>query len=229
MPRAARFAPKALWFLAAAAAAVAAAPRDPLKVPKSSILVTTTIEAGGGLSATLTEFFTGEKNEKTAIDLLLGLYRADGTGRTLLVARDYNAEAGGHVSRGSLGVIDLDCDGTNEILVNYHHNERPGATRVDLDVLRVAGGRLLLAWSGPIRVDTTGPGLSLPADERERYTREVGYMKTAAAQGRRIYFQKAVSVAAGVAFDPPRTLEEEFDLGPAAPAPPAVAPPSKAP
>ena len=194
------------------AAALAAGVTDPLKVPRGSVLVTTTIDAGGSLSATLTEYFTGERKEKTAINLLLGLYRVDGQDRILLASRDYNAEAGGEASRGSLEIVDLDRDGTNEILVNYHHQERVGTTRIDLDVLRLRTGRLVLAWSGPLRVDTSNPEAKLPAAERERFTREIGYLRTAAAAGSKIYFKKTVAVAAGVAFDPPRVVDEEFDL-----------------
>lgn len=190
----------------------AAAPRDPLKVPKKAVLVTTTIELGDEHSATITEFFTGDKSEKTGINILVGIHRAEGDGRSLLSARDYNAEAGGYASRGSLEVVDLDRDGVKEILVTYHHHERVGETRIDLDVLRIEDGKLVLAWTGPVRVDTTSSALALPGAERERFVREIGYLRTAADQGRKIHFSKTVSVAAGVALDPPRVLAEEFDL-----------------
>lgn len=191
---------------------LAAPPRDPLEVPKSAVLVTTTMQAGAGLSATLTEFFTGDKSEKTGINLLLGLYRTDGGRKELVAARDYNAQGGGFVSRGSLEVVDLDRDGVNEILVNYHKEEKPGMTRIDLDVLKVAPAGLVLAWSGPVRVDTAGASSPFAAAERERFSREIGYLRTAAAEGRKIYFTKTVSVAAGIVLDPPRVLEEELDL-----------------
>src|SRR5438094_464472 len=70
-------------------ALLAAPARDPLKLPKKSVMVTTTIEAAPGLSATLAEYFTGEKSEKTGIDLLLGLHRLEGEARTLVASRDY--------------------------------------------------------------------------------------------------------------------------------------------
>lgn len=199
------------------------AAQDPLSVPRKKILVTTTISAGADLTATLTEFFTGERNEKTGINILLGLHRGSGKERKLLASRDYNAEAGGFVSRSSLQVIDLDRDGTNEILVDYHHMELPGSTRVDLDVLRIVDDRLVLAWSGPIRVDTSATSLGLPPSEREKYVREIDFSRTNAAGGRRICFQKIVTVAAGAVFDPPRGVPEEIDLSgipaPASPSP----------
>jgi len=193
-------------------ASLAATPRDPLKLPKKSVMVTTTIEAAPGLSATLTEFFTGERNEKTGVDLLLGLHRLDGESRTLVASRDYNVEKGGYVSRGSLELIDLDRDGTKEILVDYHREDKPGQTRIEMEALRIVGEGLVPIWSGPIRVDTTNPTLTMPSSERERYSREIGYTRTTAAGGRKIYFTKTVSVAAGVTFDPPKVVEEEFDL-----------------
>src|SRR5436309_15886435 len=93
--------------LAVPAVLMAGAPQDPLAVPRSKVYVTTTIPAGPALSATLTEFFTGDKNEKTAMNLLLGLHRLENGEKKLLASRDYNAEAGGFVSRGSLEIIDL--------------------------------------------------------------------------------------------------------------------------
>src|SRR6185295_20344828 len=89
----------------------ASAGLDPLKLPRKDILTVTTINAGPGLSATLSEFFTGDKTEKSGVNLLLGLHAVNGDDLKLLTTRDYNAEAGGFVSRGSLQVIDLDHDG----------------------------------------------------------------------------------------------------------------------
>ncbi len=178
------------------------------------------------------EYITGDKSEKTAINLLLGLYRVEGEKRTLLSSRDYNADAGGFVSRGSLQVIDLDRDGVNEILLEYHHNEQPGSTRVDLDIMRVVEGRLVSVWNGPVRVDTTSPSLDLPPSERERFVRELDLGRTAAMQGRKLCFTKTVSVAAGATLDPPRAMPEEVGFAPAprAPAPgpgPGGAPPRR--
>src|SRR5207247_4849186 len=103
-----------------------------------NVYVSTTTPYGPPPSATLTEFFTEDRNERTAMNLLLGLHRLENGEKKLLAARDYNAEAGGFVSRGSLEIIDLDRDGTNEVMVSYHHNEQPGTTRVELDVLRIS-------------------------------------------------------------------------------------------
>lgn len=211
------------FLLAAAAAAppLAASPKDPRKVPSHSILLTTTITAGPDLAATLVEYITGDRSEKTAINLLVGLYRVEGEKRTLLSSRDYNADAGGFVSRGSLQVIDLDRDGVNEILLEYHHAEQPGSTRVDLDIMRVVEGRLVLVWSGPVRVDTTSPSLELPPSERERFVRELDLGRTAAMQGQKLCFTRTVSVAAGATLDPPRVMPEEIGFAsvPRAPAP----------
>lgn len=208
--------------------ALAAAPRDPLKIPSGKVLITTTMTVREGLAATLTEFMTGDKSEKTAINILLGLHRIEGKTLTLATTRDYNAEAGGFVSRSSLLVIDLDRDGDNEILVEYHHNEAVGSTRVDMDIFRVKGEALTLVWSGPVRVDTTNPALGLPPSERERFVREIDYPCTARANGAKLCFTKTASVAAGATLEPPRVVPEEVGFG-APPAPAAPAPDGKAP
>ena len=207
---------QAIGALGGAALLLAAggAPRDPLKVNPKMVLLSTAIDVGQGLSTTLTEFFTGEKSEKSGIDLLLGLYRVAGDQRTLVASRDYNSEAGGFVSRGSLEVIDLDHDGTAEVCVEYHHLEQPHSLRIDLDVFRVWGDRLSLVWSGPIRVDTTDKEHPAGPSDREKYSREIDYIRTAAEGGSKIVFKKTISTAAGVPFDPPRALWETFDLAP---------------
>ena len=111
---------------------------------------------------------------------------------------------------------------TNEVLVEYHHKEAPGSTRVDLDVFRIGSGSLDRVWSGPVRVDTAEPSLGMPPSDREKFVREIEFARTAAAQGRRICFRKTVSVAAGAAFAPPRVLFEDLDMTgqPGAPAGP---------
>src|SRR5262245_37847571 len=113
------------------------------------------MSVGPNLSATLTEYFTGDKNEQTAMNLLLGVHLTEDGKRRLVASRDYNADAGGYVSRASLELIDLDRDGLKELLVTYHHNEKPDTTRVEMDVLRLAGDRLVLLWNGPVRLNTT--------------------------------------------------------------------------
>jgi hypothetical protein len=207
-----RLAVGAILIAAATRSAPAASASDPLKIPRKDILTITTINAGPSLSATLAEFFTGDKSEKSGVDLLLGLHAVSGDERKLLAVRDYNAEVGGYVSRGSLQVIDLDRDGTNEILVEYHHKENPGSIRIDLDVLKVAADRLVLRWSGPIRVDTTSPSLGLSPADREKFVREIDFECTAEAHGDKICFQKTVSVAAGASIVPPRMLPEQIPL-----------------
>jgi len=204
----------------AATGAASAAPKGPLEVPKKKVLVTTTMDAGGGLTSTLTEYFTGDKSEKTGINLLLGIYRVEDDKKTLIATRDYNAQAGGYASRGALQLVDLDRDGTKEILVEYHHNEQPGSMRVELDVMKLSPGGLVLAWTGPVRVDTMAKDLGLQPADREKFTREIGYLRTAVADWKKIYFKKTVFAAAGVTFDPPRIVEDEFDLAapPSAPA-----------
>ena len=208
----------ALALALAPAISAAGAPKDPLNVPSKSVLVTTTINAGPDLSASLTEFFTGEKTEKDAINVLLGIHRIDGEKHRLLASRDYNADAGGFVSRASLQVIDLDRDGTNEILVEYHHKEPPGATRVALDVFRIGTGKLVPVWTGLVRVDTTSPALGLPPSERDKFVREVDYAATAERRGAKLCVRRTALVAAGAVLDPPRVADEEFDF-PKAPAP----------
>ena len=69
-----------------------------------------------------------------------------------------------------------------------------------------------LAWSGPIRVDTTAPSLGLSAEGREKFVRDVDFECTAEARGEKICFNKTVSVAAGASIAPPKTLQEQFAL-----------------
>jgi hypothetical protein len=198
--------------LLAAARPACSATRDPLALSPGKVYVTTSMSVGPNLSATLTEYFTGEKNEKTAMNTLLGIHVTEDGKRRLVASRDYNAEAGGYVSRASLELLDLDRDGLKELLVTYHHNEKPETTRIEMDVLRLAGDKLVLLWNGPVRVNTSGAAAGMAPSDRDQFVREVDYGKTTAARGSKIYFTKTVSMAAGAKLDPPRVLNEEMPL-----------------
>lgn len=203
----------ALIGLLGAATLAWSGPRDPLELPPAKVYVTTSMGVGPNLTATLTEYFTGDKNEKTAMNILLGIHVTTEEGKHRLVAsRDYNAEAGGFVSRGSLELVDLNHDGLKEILVTYHHNEAPATTRIEMDVLRLAADKLVLLWSGPVRVNTAGPDAGMAPSDRDQYVREIDYARTTASAGRKICFTKTVAVAAGAVLDPPRVLNEEIPL-----------------
>jgi hypothetical protein len=204
--------PAGLVLAAALAAHPARAAQDPLKIAHKDLLVTTTINVGTTMTATLTEFFTGDQSEKTGINMVLGLYMGSGDDRKLVATRDYNAATGGFVSRGSLQVIDLDLDGTCELLVEYHHKESPGSVKVDLDILRITPEGLVMAWTGPTRVDTTAPALKLPPAERDKFVREIDFNCTGDEKGAMICFHKTVSVASGAALNPPKVLDEKLPL-----------------
>src|SRR4030095_6720255 len=126
----------ALAVLLGAAPAASAAIQDPLALPPSKVYTTTSMSLGPNLTAIMTEYFTGEKNEKTAMNILLGIHLTEEGKRRLVASRDYNLVAGGYVSRSSLELVDLDHDGIKELLVTHHHNEKPGATRVHMDPSR---------------------------------------------------------------------------------------------
>jgi hypothetical protein len=202
----------ALAALLAACPATLAATQDPLAVAPSKVYATTSMSVGPNLTAVFTEFFTGEKNEKTAMNLLLGVYLTEEGKRRLVASRDYNIAAGGYVSRGSLELVDLDRDGIKEILVTYHHNEKPETIRIEMDVLRLVGDKLVLLWNGPVRLNTSAPSAGVGPSERDQFVREIDYARTTSARGQKIYFNKTVAVAAGAVLDPPRVLNEEIPL-----------------
>src|SRR5262245_51040770 len=195
-----------------ATASVFAAIQDPLALPPSKVYVTTSMSVGPNLTATLTEYFTGEKNEKTAMDILLGVHVTEGGKRRLVASRDYNLAAGGYASRSSLELVDLDHDGIKELLVTYHHNEKPETTRVEMDVLRLATDKLVLLWNGPVRLNTTAPAAGMAPSDRDQYVREVDYARTTATRGTKICFTKTDALAAGAVLDPPRVLNEEIPM-----------------
>ena len=171
----------------AAPRAVLSGPPDPLALNPSKVYTTTSMNVGPNLSATLTEYFTGEKNERTAMNILLGIHVSEEGRRRLVASRDYNAAAGGYVSRGSLELIDL-------------------------DVLRLATDKLVLLWTGPVRVNTAAPSAGVAPSDRDQFVREIDYARTTASGGRKICFAKTVGVAAGAVLDPPRVLNEEIPL-----------------
>ena len=167
----------------------------------------------GKETVVLTEFLTGLKGERDSVNVVLDVYPGGGAKDAAPVAtRDYLKEKGGPVAGGELVLVDLDWDGTNEVLVSFHHSETAGSVSVLMDVLHEAGEGLKTIWSGPVRVDNSTASSTAPASERERFSREIDYKKTGRTRGGMIVFQKKVFVAAGVPLQPPVVVEESFPL-----------------
>lgn len=167
-------------------------------------------DAPGKETVVLTEFLTGKSEEADAIDVILTVYENRQEGAVPTWGRDYLKEWGGPLAGGELSLVDLDGDGRNEIMVSMHHGDDPGRVNVEAEILWAVGGSFVRAWNGPIRVDTSGA--DLPVERRERYTREIDFDRTTRTRGGMIFFNKKISMTAGVQIEPASVIGESFPL-----------------
>ena len=198
------------------APAGAGRPADPLAISPAVVTGKTVLSGNvlGGTereSAALVEYLVPGKKDQGSVGLLLGLYAGEGASRKLLWSRDYAAVSGGGAAGGTLALLDLDGDDRPEIIVTWQRRQNETIEET-AEILRCAGESCEPAWSGPMRLDTSAAS-SVPPEKRERFFREIDLAKTVRTRGGVLYVKKTVAMAAGMAVNPVRTIEETFPLG----------------
>ncbi len=182
------------------------------KVLGQTVLSSDVWSTPGRETVVLTEFMTGKKGPADAVEVALDIRGPGGDQARPVATRSYLALLGGPIGGGEITLVDLDWDGTNEIVVSMHQGETTGITRIVMEILREGPDGLFLCWSGPVRINTAGEPSGTPAGERERWSREIEYSKTGASRGGMVVFKKTVQVAAGVPVQPAAVVEESFPM-----------------
>ncbi len=112
----------------------------------------------------------------------------------------------------SIEFIDLNQDGTSEILVEYSDAPAIQTHGKQLSIFGVKDGELKLLWNGSIFIDTVFSGRVPDQSHWERFERELDLERTVRERGRFLYFTKKVSVEGGKELNPARIIHESIPL-----------------
>jgi hypothetical protein len=184
----------------------------PTEVLSGTVLSARVVPGSAKQVVALTTYFTGKKDEARGVNVRLDVYRRDGEALVSIYARDYGAENGGFVGRGELELVDLDSDGTSEIIVGYDSGkvklvqERRGEVIVrDPSAFRVA-------WAGVMAYDATQAVREVPVERRDRFQRKLDIPKTLKTRGITLFFTKTMIAVAGEKLAEPQVVQETFPL-----------------
>lgn len=155
----------------------------------------------------LVTYLTGRKDEANAVNVRLEVFRRQGDALEQVYSRDYGKENGGYVGRGDIQTVDLDGDGVQEIFVTYDLakdrliQERRGE-------IIVRDGKFSACWADSVQYDATRAARDLPADRRDRFTRELDVAGTIRTKGVSLLFDKKTIAVAGERLAEARVSKE---------------------
>jgi hypothetical protein len=157
-------------------------------------------------------YLTGKRDEAEAVNVRLGVFRDTGEALETVYERDFGAERGGHVGYGDLQLIDLDRDGTSEMIVCYDSFEDPLIEQRMCEVMCRGEANFRTAWRGPVEYDATKAAREIPRERRDRYRREFDWANTLRTKGLTLFVDKQVIAVAGERLDEPKVVQETFPL-----------------
>ena len=159
-------------------------------------------------------FFTGKKDDANAVNVRLEVYRKDGSGLSSVYSRDYGRDNGGFVGRGEIELLDLDGDGSSEIVVSYDQLGNPLVQRRAGEVIVRDSSGFRVAWSGDLEYDATRAARDVPPERRDRFVRTLDPTATIRTKGITLFMTKKVIAVAGERLPEPKTVRETFTLRP---------------
>lgn len=191
---------------------------DPLSVETKWVISRTLLSAdldGDGIQeqVVLVNRLTGKREEATALDVLIGIYRDSGNEAPPLWSRSILRATGGPCHGGEVILVDLEGNGPPELLLSYSVSVDSTRRERHGELFRWEGGTARMVWSGILELDTSRDEGTPPA-ERTRFKRELDLPRTLAARGRTLFLTKQILVAAGVELPSARTIGESAALPP---------------
>jgi hypothetical protein len=161
---------------------------------------------------TVTTYFTGNKNDNDAVNVRLDVFERNGGRLQSVYSRNFGDENGGYVGAGNLQIIDLDLDGVNEIIVSYDNYKDPLIQQTQGEVILWDDGEFTTGWSDLLAYDATRAAREIPVERRDRFVRELDFVKTLRTRGVTLFIRKHVIAVAGERLPKPKTVEETFPL-----------------
>ena len=161
----------------------------------------------------ITTHLATPKDRDGATDVRLDVFRAGPKGLVSLYTRSFGRETKSQAGRGNLQLVDLDGDGRNEIVASWESYADPLVEQEMAEVIvhdRDKGFRT--AWTGPLKYDATKSARGVPAERRDRYSRELDIPATLRTNGDTLFLVKRVVAVAGERLAEPQTVRESFPL-----------------
>ncbi len=211
-----------VWLCLSGAPAFADTPADayramgikPADVITGTVLTSAILPGKDKQVVVLVDYFTGSKEETTATNVRLEVFKRDGERLVSIYSRDFGKENGGYVGRGDVELVDLDGDGANEIVVSYADFKNPVIERRAGEVIVHEPAGFRTAWAGDMDYDATRAARDVPAERRDRFTRKLDVPATLRTHGITLFFKKSVVAIAGERLPEPRQVQETFPLRP---------------
>lgn len=187
----------------------------PQDVLTSTVVRSNVLPGGVKQVVCIATYLTRKKEEAKAVNVRFGVFEIQGSNLVEVYRRDLGEELGGHVANGDLQLLDLDLDGTTEMVLSYELFRDPTVKERQAEIVLHDGKVLATGWTGTIEYDATRAARTVPEERRDRYAREFDWGKTMRTRGTTIFLTKRVFAVAGDTLSTPRTIEEAFPLRPA--------------
>jgi hypothetical protein len=162
--------------------------------------------------ACVVTYFTGKREKSDAVNVRLALFGRSGDSLVPLYSRDLGSEQGGYVANGDLQLLDLDRNGTSEIVVCYDRFKEPLIDQRVCEVIVYEESKFRTAWAGPIEYDATRAARDVPPERRDRFVREFDWPNTLRTKGLTLFMTKKVIAVAGERLPEPKIVDETFPL-----------------
>lgn len=185
---------------------------EPGKVLTGTVLVSRVLPGTEKQVVAVTTYFTGKRDANEAVNVRLDVYRRRGATLVPLFTRDFGTERGGNVAGGDLSIVDLDLDGTNDIVVSYDTHEDPLIDQRLAEVVVHDDSGFRTVWSGVLEYDATRAARKVAPERRDRFVREIDLAATMKTRGDELVVNKRVLAVAGQRLGRPKTVQERFPL-----------------
>jgi len=185
---------------------------DPGDVLTGTVLVSRVMPGDDKQIVAVTTYFTGKRETDRAVNVRLDVFRKrDGT-LVPVLTRDFGTERGGNLAGGDLSIVDLDLDGTNDIIVSYDTHEDPLIDQRLVEIVVHADGAFRTAWSGVLEYDATRAARKVAEERQDRFVREIDLAATMKTRGDALVVNKTMLAVAGQRLGQPKTVQERFPL-----------------
>jgi hypothetical protein len=185
---------------------------EPAKVLNGTVLVARVLPGDDKQVVAMTTHFTGKREAEGAVNVRLDVFRQRDGKLFSIFTRDFGAETGTNVSGGDLEIVDLDLDGTNDLVVSWDAHDDPLIDRRLGEVIVHDGSGFRTAWSGVFEYDATRAARKVAPERRDRFVREIDIESTMRSRGAELVVKKTVLAVAGERLGSPKTVEESFPL-----------------